>query len=443
MLILLQDVSPRRLAERSRDRLAAQVALLGEISEAFAGTLDGEEALRRLATQVVPTLGDWVTLETCDSRGVPHRVTVHHRDPDVADLVRAADEILPVPLSQRLGDRRRPDGSVLLADVDAATLTSLFPEAEHRELVRRLGAVSVLVVPLPGRDRLLGSMTLLNGLTSPAFTEQDVAVAGEVGRRAGVALETMGLYAEQRDLAEGLQRSLLSDPVEPRDGEVVVRYVAAAQEAQVGGDWYDVFVQPDGSTVLVIGDVVGHDTRAAAAMGQLRGLLRGIGYASEAGPAEMLCRLDAAIDGLRISTTATAVVAVLAADADDSGGSTRLRWSNAGHPPPLLLVPGSAPRLLDGHATNLLLGVVADAHRDEHLIDLDEGAVLLLYTDGLVERRGQDLDDGLDQLLSAVGELGDLPLAQLCDELLHRLVPERHDDDVALAAIRLHRPARA
>src|SRR3954470_11419022 len=136
-LILLQDVSPRRLAERSRDRLAAQVALLAEISEAFAGTLDGDEALRRLATQVVPTLGDWVALETCDARGVPHRVAVHHRDPGLADLVRVADEALPVPLSERLGDRRRPDGSVLVADVDAATLASLFADVEHRELLRR------------------------------------------------------------------------------------------------------------------------------------------------------------------------------------------------------------------------------------------------------------------------------------------------------------------
>src|SRR3954447_2610915 len=444
VLILLQDVSPRRLAERSRDRLAAQVALLAEISEAFAGTLDGEEALRRLATQVVPTLGDWVTLETCDPRGAPHRVTVHHRDPGLADLVRAADETLPVPLSERAGDRRRPDGSVLLADVDDVTLAALFPAPGHRELVRRLGAVSLVVVPLPGRDRQLGSMTLLNGPTSPAFTEQDVAVAGEGARRAGVALETMGLYAEQRDLAEGLQRSLLSDPVQPRNGQIVVRYVAAAQEAQVGGDWYDAFVQPDGSTVLVIGDVVGHDTRAAAAMGQLRGLLRGIGYASGAGPADMLCRLDAAIDGLRISTTATAVVAVLRDEAETPGrGSTRLRWSNAGHPPPLLLAPGQPPRLLDGQAANLLLGVVADAHRDEHEVDLDDGAVLLLYTDGLVERRGQDLDDGLDELLTVVGELSDLPPAELCNELLRRLVPEGHDDDVALAGIRSHRPPRA
>src|SRR4051794_6079933 len=306
VLVLLQDVSARRLAERSRDRLAAQVGLLAEISEAFAGTLDGDEALRRLATQVVPTLGDWVTLETCDPRGAPHRVTVHHRDPGLADLVRAADETLPVPLSERAGDRRRPDGSVLLADVDDVTLAALFPAPGHRELVRRLGAVSLVVVPLPGRDRQLGSMTLLNGPTSPAFSEQDVAVAGEVGRRAGVALETMGLYAEQRDLAEGLQRSLLSDPVQPRNGEIVVRYVAAAQEAQVGGDWYDAFVQPDGSTVLVIGDVVGHDTRAAAAMGQLRGLLRGIGYASWAGPPDMLCPPAPAVARLRISTTTRA-----------------------------------------------------------------------------------------------------------------------------------------
>src|SRR3712207_594986 len=105
-------------------------------------------------------------------------------------------------------------------------------------------------------------------------------MVGQVAARAGLVLDNARLYRQQRDLAEGLQRSLLTAPPEPDHSQVVVRYVPAAEAAQVGGDWYDAFLQPDGATVVVIGDVVGHDTRAAAAMSQVRTLLRGIAVAT-------------------------------------------------------------------------------------------------------------------------------------------------------------------
>jgi len=267
---------------------------------------------------------------------------------------------------------------------------------------------------------------------SEPWTAQQIAVASELRTH---LLEA--LYARSRRVvraAETLQRSLLSDPPEPDHVEVAVRYVPAATESQVGGDWYDVFRQPDGSTVLVIGDVVGHDTEAAAGMGQLRGLLRGIAYDNADGPAGVLARLDSAMAGLGLRTMATVLVGRLEHGA---GGATRFRWASAGHLPPLVSGPDGAQRVLAAPRAELLLGVDPTAVRTEQVSVIEAGSTLLLYTDGLVERRDQVFDDGVRLLGRALADLRDGPVEQLCDELLDRLLPERAEDDVALVAVRL------
>jgi serine phosphatase RsbU (regulator of sigma subunit) len=225
--------------------------------------------------------------------------------------------------------------------------------------------------------------------------------------------------------------------------EIVVRYEPAVEAAQVGGDWYDAFLQRQGDTMIVIGDVVGHDAAAAAAMGQVRGLLRGIAATTGEGPAAVLSRLDQAMDLLQIDTTATAVVARVEQTADErQRGVTRLRWSNAGHPPPMVLSSeGSVALLADlaGFDADLLLGIDPAAARSETEIVLDRDATVLLYTDGLVERRGQSVDDGLRKLHDVLAELAGLTLDELCDRVLDRMLPAEPEDDVAMVAIRLHR----
>jgi PAS domain S-box-containing protein len=437
VLLLVQDVTERRRAEATRDRLAAHVGLLARVSEALAGTLDGEAALRRLAEQLVPVLADWVSLQVYDARGNPCRVAVHHKDPARRRLVESVQR----SVAELDGDTpsrlvARGHGPQLVNDLSPATLAEMVPDPATRAVLEELGVGSVLAVPLPARGGVLGSMVLVNGPSGPAFTEQDLAVATEVGRRAGITLETIGLYAQQSDLAAALQRSLLTDPPESDQGEIEVRYLAAAEEAQVGGDWYDAFLQADGGTVVVIGDVIGHDTRAAAAMGQIRALLRGIGYTTGAGPAGMLSRLDAAMDGLDVRTTATAVVARIDQH-PEIPGVRRLRWSNAGHPPPILVVPGEPARALEAQESDLLLGVIVDTLRREHELSVPAGSTLLLYTDGLVERRGRGIDEGVAEMVAAVDRLAHLPVEQLCDRLLERLLPVELDDDVALVAVRL------
>ncbi|MCW2583032.1 MAG: putative sensor protein, partial [Klenkia sp.] len=177
------------------------------------------------------------------------------------------------------------------------------------------------------------------------------------------------------------------------------------------------------------------DTAAAAAMGQLRGLLRGVAAYSGAGPAEVLRGLDAAMALLDLQVLATAAVARLEQPAAD--GTARLVWANAGHLEPVVLRPDGT--LLDarGWDGDLLLGVDSLTRRREHEVLLESGSTVLLLTDGLVERRSEDLDAGLERLRTLVRTLADRPLTELCDELVEQLVHGRPEDDVALVAVRL------
>jgi serine phosphatase RsbU (regulator of sigma subunit) len=306
-----------------------------------------------------------------------------------------------------------------------------------------------VALSLQARGRTVGALSIYRGGDRPPADADDVATLVEVADRVALALDNSRLNEQQRRLAEGLQRSLLTAPPEPDHAEIVVRYRPAVRAAEVGGDWYDAFVQPSGATVVVIGDVVGHDTAAAAAMGQLRGLLRGIAYRDGIGPAAVLVDLDAAIQGLGMHTMATAAIARLEQTAEEwAAGTVRVRWSNAGHPPPLLIHhDGRIEELLTARP-ELMLGVDATARRSETVVTVRRGSTLLLYTDGLVEGRDLPLDDGIARLKVVLAELAQRPLGELCDEVIERLRPEGLQDDVALVAVRLHpqdrpRPADA
>jgi serine phosphatase RsbU (regulator of sigma subunit) len=189
---------------------------------------------------------------------------------------------------------------------------------------------------------------------------------------------------------------------------------------------------------VVIGDVVGHDTAAAAAMGQLRGLLRGIAHYSGAGPAEILRGLDEAMAHMHTETMATAAVARLERAGDS--GRRRLRWSNAGHPPPMVLGPDGDVTVLGGVMGDLMLGVDPAAERPESVMELAPGTTVLLYTDGLVERRETSLDEGMSRLAVVLRELAGAPLDRLCDAVLDRMLRGTPQDDVALVAVRISSP---
>jgi PAS domain S-box-containing protein len=436
--VYFTEITERRRMQEQAERSAARLAILAQVSAELAGTLDATFAAARLPQLVVPGLADFCIVTVVEPDGRPRDVGSWHADPAERAIVEryAAVRMESLPALSPVG--RALAGGEPVRETGSAVL-GLLPPGEARDVLGALAPERVAVLPMRGRGRILGVLTLYFG-TGSTVEDEDLATAQDVADRAGLALDNARLYTAQQQLAEGLQRSLLTDPPQPDHGEIAVRYLPAAEAARVGGDWYDAFLQPGGSTMLVIGDVVGHDTEAAAAMGQLRGLLRGIATYSDAGPAEVLRGLDTSMTTLQTTTLATAAVARFEQTPDElERGITRMRWANAGHLPPLVVNPDGSVAELASWRGDLLLGVDHEARRRESVVALDRGTTVLLYTDGLVERRDADLDAGLVRLRDTLIELADRPLEELLDELLERLVQGRPEDDVALVAIRLHR----
>jgi PAS domain S-box-containing protein len=418
----------------------ARLQLLADAGRALSGSLEITQQVEQLADLVVPTLGDWCWLVVTDEQGRLHELASAHRDPALrAQLELYVHSMVTVMTDEAAAQVvTRTGRPLVLPQIDRERVERAIPEPATRELLARLGLDSGVIVPLVARGQTLGALGLFNGADRGPHTPPEVETAVEIGRRAGLALHHARLYGQQRVLADALQHSMLTAPPEPDHCQIVVRYVPAAAGAEIGGDWYDAFLEAEGATVLAIGDVVGHDSRAAAAMGQLRGLLRGISYSSGAPPAQVLTQLDRAIRGLALDTMATALVARLEQDeADLRRDVVRLRWSSAGHPPPVVVDPDGAVRVLQG-PPDLLLGVQPSAPREDRVAVVPTGSTLFLYTDGLVERRDRDLDTGTSALTEVLRECAGMPLEELCDRVLERLFLPDAQDDVALLAVRLH-----
>ncbi|CCH85537.1 Sensor phosphatase [Modestobacter italicus] len=349
------------------------------------------------------------------------------------------DTVLPLEAPYPGCVAARTGARVLLPD--RASSEAFSPELA--ELVAATGVEAWAAVPLESGDRRIGSLSV--GWTTPTTLDPaDLELLLALAAQCAQTVERIrAREAEQarndavRGIAEVLQRSLLTDPPEPDHLEVAVRYVPAATDAQVGGDWYDAFLLGDGRTALVIGDVTGHDRYAAAAMAQVRNVLRGVAHCQQGSPATVLTALDRAMRDLAVDTLATAVLAVVEQRPEDADRGVRvLRWSNAGHPPPMLLSPEGRVTVLE-QDPDLLLGLDPSAPRADHVQELRPGATVLFYTDGLIERRGVALDAGISWLAGVLAAGAELSVDELCDRLLGELAGAV-EDDVALLVVRTH-----
>jgi serine phosphatase RsbU (regulator of sigma subunit) len=427
------DVTDRRAAEETARRATARTGLLTRVSAELSGELDTTSALSRLARLVVPVLADACIVTVVDREGRPRDIGSWHGDPVRRPLldhyadVRLDSMPSASPVAQALSEGTPVTESI-------AAVLDLMPPGTARELLVALSPATAVVLPLTADSGTVGVLTLYQD-PGRVVTDEDMETAWQVAAEAGRAIARVHRQSQQAQLAEVLQRSLLTEPPALEEAAVVVRYLPAAEAAQVGGDWYDAFQQRDGRLVVVIGDVVGHDTAAAAEMGQLRGLLRGIAHHSGAGPAEILRGLDEAVVQMYPETLATAAVGRL----EDAAAGARFRWANAGHPPPMLLRPDGGVTVLGGPIGDLMLGVDPTAERAEQDIGLLPGTTVLLFTDGLVESRRSTLDAGMARLAAHLRDLAGHPLDDLCDAVLHRMVQGTPQDDVALVALRVGR----
>jgi GAF domain-containing protein/anti-sigma regulatory factor (Ser/Thr protein kinase) len=316
----------------------------------------------------------------------------------------------------RIAAERHP---IFIADVRKADVIN--------PILREKGVRSLLGVPLIVEGETIGVLHV-GSLTPRVFTNDDATVLQVAAGRAAPSIERARLFeALEREhrVAVGLQRSLLPEQLPEASGVTVGAHYLPARD-EVGGDWYDVIELKHGRIGLAIGDVVGHGLRAAALMGQLRTGLRA--YALDGRePPEVLERADRLLQTIRGRGMATAAYGIFDVD------SGELRLANAGHPPPLVVSPTGEPRFLEV-APGPPLGTVASPSYPETSTHLAPEETVLMYTDGLVEVRGESLQVGFDRL--AATAKGALSADGLCQQVIHALVPqEGPQDDVAVVAL--------
>jgi serine phosphatase RsbU (regulator of sigma subunit) len=257
----------------------------------------------------------------------------------------------------------------------------------------------------------------------------DAVMLIERTRRASIAIDNARRFEHNRDIAETLQRALLTDLPATPGLRLAARYLPATHGLNIGGDWYDAFRQPDGSLITVVGDVTGHGLHAAVMMSQLRTALRA--YAVDGGsPGELLTRLHKFLHHLQPDLYATAVIARFRPD------DPTLPWAAAGHPPPVLRLPDGRVEVLDAKP-GAMLGIPLRQEIRDHAVRLSPGSTLALYTDGLVERRAHGIDPGIGRLAAALGAFGtgalEADLAAAADGILDPLLSDsERDDDVCL-----------
>ncbi|MFM9695180.1 PP2C family protein-serine/threonine phosphatase [Streptomyces europaeiscabiei] len=396
----------REEAENARGRLT----FLADASAALTASLNPDAIVRLLPTLLVPRYARTADVWLFDGED-----DVARGGPRPAAAVVAARRGRP----QYAADH--PGG---LPGVDDQPPSALDP------------ARPLLCVPLMTRRAPLGVLTL-----SPPDDERwdadDAFMLIELARRAGVALENARRFEHNRDIAETLQRALLTELPTTPGLRLAARYLPATRGLNIGGDWYDAFRQPDGGLITVIGDVTGHGLRAAVMMSQLRTALRAYAVDGET-PGRLLTRLHLFLHHLQPDLYATAVIARF------HPREPTLTWAAAGHPPPVLRSPDGRVRILDAKP-GAMLGIPLHQEIADHTVPLPPGSTLALYTDGLVERRAQGIDPGIEQLASALEALPpatlDDDLQESADQLLHPLLDDEHEDDVCLLLCHVHSDA--
>ncbi|MFF7176991.1 SpoIIE family protein phosphatase [Streptomyces sp. NPDC008121] len=413
-----------------------RLALLAETTTRLTSTLDTDEALKRLVTLLVPRLADWVVIDLLTEVGdVRRTAVVHYEDGGLVHREDLEGTLPPVPQESSMPLSRALRGAAsALAGPDTYNVAADSGIAvEQQRLFKATGIHSAAIAPVRTLREVLGALTLGRSERTEPFTPADLSLLEDITRRAGLALDNARLYQRQRRVAETMQRHLLPHLPAVPGLRMAARYQPAPHASQVGGDWYDAFSLTDGATALVIGDVGGHDLDAAAGMAQLRNMLRAFTW-SQSGPlSHAVQRLDEALEHIAEASTATLVLGSV--ERDEEGGWL-LRWTSAGHPPPLLVAQDGSARFLTPGG-GIMLGTRTRLPRADHVEVLPPRSTLLLYTDGLIESRSHTLDDGLDRLRREAAALAGQPLDPFCDTLLDRVRPADNDDDVAILALRI------
>ncbi|WP_299445937.1 GAF domain-containing SpoIIE family protein phosphatase [uncultured Phycicoccus sp.] len=405
----------------------ARLAFLAEASIELNNSLDLDVTIQRVARLAVPDFADWCAIDVVRD-GSLHRLAVAHVDPAKVALAMELQKRWPPDPASRFGPMEvvRTGKPLLFPEITDEVLVQTAQDEEHLRVARELDLRSALLVPLAVRGRVTGVITWVSTDAGRRYGEDDVSFAEHLARRASSALDNAELYSQTRAVAEELQRAVLPDQVIGNEHwEVHSRYHPSGR-TEVGGDFYDAIPLEDGRLIAFVGDVMGRGVTAAAVMAHMRASIRA--FASvDPEPATVVSKLDRMVQQFG----ADQLVTLLYVLADPAQGV--LHVTNAGHiPPTVLRSDGDVERL--PFADGAPLGLAEE--RQSSRVPLVPGDLLLVVTDGLVERRDESLDVGLDRLAAEVVRLGDGPLAVALGELVDRLRDDRYDDDAAALVLR-------
>ncbi|MGH4024377.1 MAG: SpoIIE family protein phosphatase [Pseudonocardiaceae bacterium] len=433
VLLVAADVTAQVRARQAVEARADRQEAVARATAAVSRSLDPQTELDALARSVVPVLADVCSVYLLDEplpAGQPPALPVR-----TARVTGAGTTGITLPSTPQQGlqwpgndvvtDAIRA-GRPVCTTVDPYELPGWAADVGVAQMWRSAGVHSVVTVPVITGGLVLAVVAFIAFRGRPGYTGDDLTLLQQIGLRASVAIGHGVAYQRTRDHALALQRSMLTDPPAVPGLQLAACYRPAGPDAEVGGDWYDAFLLPGGDLAVVIGDVVGHDMAAAACMGQLRSMLRALAVDTGGTPDDVLARLDRLAAELHVTSFTTLLYGRIRRTASHCV----LSWSNAGHPPPVLMDSAGGGRLLS-EAKGLVLGAQPDTERHYREVPLPPGSTLLLYTDGLTERRGGRADDDVVARCVPVTEL---PLDRLCDELLSGAPPY---DDIALLAVRV------
>ncbi|MEU6079129.1 SpoIIE family protein phosphatase [Streptomyces sp. NPDC047108] len=437
----VEDVTERY---RARKRLA----LVNEAGARIGTTLDVAETARELAAVAVPDLADCVSVDLLepvprggetskDSSGALSRAAVLSVSAEASDLMYPVGHVMRFPSDAPQALCMAEQHPVLEAVLRVSPgWSSLDPDKVER--VRDLGVHSLIAVPLMARGLVLGVVSLWRWRRPEPFEEDDLTLAEELAARAAVCIDNARRYTQQHEAALALQRSLLPGGVPEHPAvEVAHRYLPADATAGVGGDWFDVIPLSGLRIALVVGDVVGHGIHAAATMGRLRTAVHTLAYL-DLPPDEVLSHLDDLVDRLAAEQEPNRepvpqVVGATCLYAVYDPVSRRCSFARAGHPPPAVASADGSVWLPDS-PVGPPLGLGSLPFESAEL-ELPEGSVLALYTDGLIRAQHRDLDEGLARLRTALSDPS-RPVEAICAAVENALPPDRSHDDAALLVAR-------
>ncbi|MFG2527496.1 SpoIIE family protein phosphatase [Streptomyces sp. NPDC048516] len=476
---LAADVTGRRRAEREAANARRNLALLNEAGARIGNSLDLETTARTLLDVAVPQFCDLASVDLYQGLLAGDEAPPGMTDGS-AELRRVAfaSAVSDAPLATAPGVPGDAPGPVAVGAVHRYPFNSPCAGAlrtAHAQIIPgresddgpELGAVvhSTLAVPMVARDTVVGLVQFSRTKGSEPFGERDTALAVELAARAAVCIDNARLYRREHERALILQRSLLppGDP-EAAGLDIACRYLPGTTATEVGGDWFDVIELPGHRTALVVGDVMGRGLRAAVAMGELRTAVRTLALL-DLEPAEVLSALDEIARGLGGDGDGRSSTARSARSRSGSGEGTgeqrrsagtadlsevylatcvyavydpvtrRATFANAGHLPPAVVEDGEDALLLDV-PPGMPLGVGGEPF-EEIEVELPDGALLALYTDGLVESRHHPLEEGLQAFRTALSH-ADRPLEDACDQVLSAMDTSHGEDDIALLMARVY-----